>query len=485
MEFLEPHRTCWRIEAASRTAFLIDYQSYYQALVAILGEARRQIWLLGWSFDPRTRLMPDGEAIKDAPDRIGQVLIDLAAARPDLDIRVLIWRSDLAISVTQDFFPHRANSWFKGTGVNFRLDHTIPFGACHHQKVVVVDDRLAICGSGDICGDRWDTSAHADEDARRRTPDGGFHPPRHEVMMMAQGPIALALGDLARGRWRESGGEDVAPSGPSDAIWPAEIAADIDDARLAIARTEPKWKSRKGCAEILALTLAAIAGARRSIYIENQYFTAPIIAEALAARLAEPDGPEIVLVSTHKSASYFDRLTMDRTRTIFVHRLMLADVFGRLRIFAPFSPGGEAIIVHAKDMVVDDALAVISSANLNNRSQGFDTECELALEAKRDEERAAIGSLRDGLIGHWLGRTAAQFATVRQRRGGLIAAITELNRNDRLRPIEPRRLGPIGAFIADFHIGDPISVTDSWSPLRRRERLYREAREREAARKRA
>jgi phosphatidylserine/phosphatidylglycerophosphate/cardiolipin synthase-like enzyme len=164
---------------------------------------------------------------------------------------------------------------------------------------------------------------------------------------------------------------------------------------------------------------------------------------------------------------------------------MLADVFGRLRIFAPFSPGGEAIIVHAKDMVVDDALAVISSANLNNRSQGFDTECELALEAKRDEERAAIGSLRDGLIGHWLGRTAAQFATVRQRRGGLIAAITELNRNDRLRPIEPRRLGPIGAFIADFHIGDPISVTDSWSPLRRRERLYREAREREAARKRA
>ena len=484
MEFLEPHRTCWRIEAANRAAFLIDYQSYYQALVKILGEARRQIWLLGWSFDPRTRLMPDGERTKDAPDRIGQLLIDLAASRPGLDVRVLIWRSDLAVSMTQDFFPHRANGWFKDTGVDFRLDHTIPFGACHHQKVVVVDDRLAICGSGDICGDRWDTPAHADEDARRRTPDGGFHPPRHEVMMMAQGPIAAALGDLARERWSESGGGDIAPPGESDAAWPAEIAADIDDTRLAIARTEPKWKTRQGCAEILALTLAAIGGARRSIYLENQYFTAPIIAEALAARLAEPDGPEIVLVSTHKSASYFDRLTMDRTRTIFVRRLMLADVFGRLRIFAPFSPGGEAIIVHAKDMVVDDALAVISSANLNNRSQGFDTECELALEAERDEERAAIGALRDGLIGHWLGRTAAQFATVRERRGGLIPAITELDHNDRLRPIKPRRLGPIGAFIADFHIGDPISVTDSWSPLRRRERLYREAREREAARKR-
>ena len=298
MEFLEPNRTCWRIEPATRAAFLIDYQAYYQALTAILGEAREQVLLLGWSFDPRTRMMPDGERIKDAPDQIGRMLIDLAARRPGLDIRVLIWRSDLAISMTQDFFPHRANGWFKNSGVRFRLDDTTPFGACHHQKVVVIDDRLAICGSGDICGDRWDTPAHADEDARRRSPDGGFHPPRHEVMMMAEGPIAAALGDLSRQRWRESGGGEVEAPGPSDAAWPEGIQSDIDNARLAIARTEPKWKARQGCAEIAALTLAAIGGARRSIYIENQYFTAPIIAEALAARLAEPEGPEVVLVST-------------------------------------------------------------------------------------------------------------------------------------------------------------------------------------------
>ena len=174
---------------------------------------------------------------------------------------------------------------------------------------------------------------------------------------------------------------------------------------------------------------------------------------------------------------------MDRTRSIFVARLLLADVFGRLRVFAPFTFGGEAIIVHAKDMVIDDRLAVIGSANLNNRSQGFDTECELALEAGRAEERAAIETLGDGLAGHWMGRTAAQFKAVRERCGGLIAAITELNRNDRLRPILPKKLGPVGSFIADFHIGDPISVANSWSPLRRRERLYREAREREQARK--
>ena len=38
-----------------------------------------------------------------------------------------------------------------------------------------------------------------------------------------------------------------------------------------------------------------IAAARHSIYIENQYFTADKVGDALAARLSEPDGPEVVV----------------------------------------------------------------------------------------------------------------------------------------------------------------------------------------------
>ena len=45
------------------------------------------------------------------------------------------------------------------------------------------------------------------------------------------------------------------------------------------------------------------------------------MAEALAARLKEEDGPEIVLVSTQHSPSWFDRMTMDRTRILFLKRL--------------------------------------------------------------------------------------------------------------------------------------------------------------------
>ncbi|MHB8529568.1 MAG: phospholipase D-like domain-containing protein [Caulobacteraceae bacterium] len=482
MSFLEPGETCWRIEAAGRLAFLIDYQSYFSALEAALKVARRQILLIGWSFDPRTRLAPDGLVRSGAPDEIGRRLIEVCAQRPALDVRVLIWRSALAISATQGFFPHRAKDWFKGTGVAFALDDTVPFGACHHQKVVVIDDEVAFCSSGDLCGDRWDTPAHLDRDTRRLSPGGRLHAPRHELSIIAEGPIAAAMGDLARERWRLAGGEKVAPpSGPVADPWPRGLAADIDGAQVAIARTLPAWRGCAGVHEIARLTVAAIAGARRRLYMENQYFTSPLVAEALAARLTDPQGPEVVLITTHRSVSYFDRLTMDRTRAIFIWRLLAADVFGRLRIMAPFTGEGRPIIVHAKAMIVDDALVRIGSANLNNRSQGFDTECELALEAANEDQRRAIETLADRLLGHWLGRDAADVARARERRGGLIAALDELNHGQRLRRIEPAKLGPLGAFIAEFHLGDPVSVADSWAIRRRRDRLYRQVRELENA----
>jgi len=479
MALLRPGDTCWRVEDARRVTFLVDYQDYYTTLAAALGRATRQVLLIGWSFDPRTRLAPDGVRRAGSPDEIGCLLIDLSKQKPGLDIRVLVWRSAMAISATQEGFPHRAKAWFRNTVVDFRLDDTVPFGACHHQKVIVIDDTVAFLGSGDICGDRWDTTSHLDRDARRRNPAGGFHPPRHEVMILAEGPIARALGDLARTRWREATGETVAPSPAlekGESPWPEGLAADVSDTRLAIARTVPGWKGREEVREISALTTEAIATATQALYVENQYFTSPLVTEALAARLAEPKGPQVVLISTHRSPSYFDQLTMDRTRAVFIWRLRAADIFGRLRVLAPFTAEGAPIIVHAKTMVVDDILARVSSANLNNRSQGFDTECELDLEARGEGERTAITLLRDRLLGHWLGRPAADVASARARTGSLIGAIEDLNRRGRLRPIEPTRLGPLGEFIATFHLGDPISVADSWAPMRRRDRLFGQAR---------
>ncbi|HEX5377679.1 MAG TPA: phospholipase D-like domain-containing protein [Phenylobacterium sp.] len=477
MSVLVPGETCWRIAHAERAAFLIDTEAYFAAVLAALNRARRSILLLGWGFDPRTRLSPDGLEAADEPDEVGRILISLARARPELEIRLLIWKSALPISASQEFFPHRARRWFADTPVHFRLDDQVPLGACHHQKVLVVDDALAFCGGGDISVDRWDTPGHLDGDQRRIMPDQECHAPRHEVMMMVDGAAAAALGDLARERWRKATDETLAPPEPvASDPWPPHVPAHVTDVEIGVARTEPAWRGHLAVEEIRRLTHASILAARSTIYMETQYFTSPLVAEALATRLGEPDGPEVVLISTGHSPSWFDRFTMDRARSNMLWRLRAADIFGRFRAYYPTTPMGERIIVHSKTIVVDDALARVGSANLNNRSGGFDTECELAIEGDTPAVRVALNAFRDRSIGHFVGYTGDAVARAREEMGGLIPAIELLNREGRLRPILPQDMTPFGEFIAACHLGDPVNVSDSWRLGRRRERLYREAR---------
>ena len=475
---LSPGETCWRKTRSDRVAFLVDNQAYFAAVAAALLKARRSILLLGWGFDPRTRLFPDGYDGPDDPDEVGRVLVELACAKPELDVRLLIWKSALPIAAQQQWFPHKAREWFKNTPVQFRLDDQVPFGACHHQKVLVIDDRLAFCGGGDISVDRWDTPGHLDDDERRIMPDQEYHAPRHEVMVMVDGEAAKAFGDLARERWLRADGEVVAP--PEDAggdPWPDHVPPAMTQVDVGIARTEPGWKGRPLVSEIRKLTLECIAQARETIYLENQYFTSPVVTEALAARLGEPDGPQVVLISTGTSPSWFDQLTMDRARGAMIWRLRSADVFGRFRAYWPATSGGTTVIVHSKVSVIDDRIARIGSANLNNRSGGFDTECELAVECEDEEGRLAITAFRDRLVGHFMNCTGDSVAKARADHGGLVGAIDALNRErGKLQIIEPPKSSPLAEFITRNHLGDPQDTRDSWRPNRRRERLYEELR---------
>jgi phosphatidylserine/phosphatidylglycerophosphate/cardiolipin synthase-like enzyme len=339
----------WRRAQAGRAALLVDSAAYFAAVMETLLRARRSIILLGWGFDPRTRMKPDRAGGEHGPDEIGKLLIRLSEERPELDIRLLIWKSALPISASQHFFPHRAKAWFAGTRVKFILDAAVPYGACHHQKVLVVDDAVAFSGGGDISVDRWDSTAHLDNDPRRIMPGGLQHVPRHEVMMMVDGEAAAALAELARRRWRRATGEDLdpCPPEPDHDCWPPFVTPNMTDVRIGIARTEPRWRDEPGTREIETLHLQSIARAERSIYLENQYFTAPLVIEALKARLCEADGPEVVLVSTEHAPSWFDQATMDHTRWTMVENLKAHDPHGRFAAYCPQTSRGHFIIVHS------------------------------------------------------------------------------------------------------------------------------------------
>src|SRR5204862_2363303 len=142
-------------------------------------------------------------------------------------------------------------------------------------------------------------TAHHDTDNRRRLVNHPCHSPRHEVMIMVDGGAARALGELSRDRWKIATHETLSPPPASgEDPWPEHVKPDLEDVEVGIARTLPAWKGERIVEVIRALTFASIAQARGRIYIENQYMTSPLYAEALAARLAAPNGPEAALMST-------------------------------------------------------------------------------------------------------------------------------------------------------------------------------------------
>lgn len=463
---LTPGRNCWRVETAPRFAALMENAAYFEALRSALAKAKRSIVILGWQFDPRTRLDPE-TSHEDHQAKIGHQLRMLVKANPDLDVRLLIWKSPLLIAASQGFYPHKARVWFRKRLVEFRLDPPPVFGACHHQKVVIIDDAVAFCGGGDIATDRWDTEEHLDDDPRRCQPSGLIPPPRHEVMAVMDGAAARALGDLARERWFRATGERTPPDPTVGDPWPDGLEPDLRDTPVAIIRTEPTTQGRSEIRENETLHLDAIRRAKSLIYFENQYFTAPVIAAALAERLSEAEGPEVVLVSTGTSPSWFDRMTMDTARSEVLFRLEQADVHNRFFAFTPHTREGERIIVHAKVAIYDDSMLRIGSTNLNNRSFGFDTECDVAAEPTDAAGRDAIRRFRQRTIGHWIGVGGEAFGAVEAVTGSVGEAVLKFD-TGRMHVLGAKPPSRVERLIAELQLGDPTSTRDAFRPWKRR-----------------
>ena len=436
-------RNCWRIEQASRAGFLVDADAYFKAFVEAARHARRSILITGWDFHSRTRLLcADGG---ECELELGRFLNDLVRRHRELQVHILIWDYPMIFGLDREWAPLYGLSWKPHRRICFRYDNTHPIGGSHHQKVVVIDDAVAFSGGIDLTSRRWDTCEHAPQNQHRMMA-GTPYPPFHDMMMAVEGPAALALGDLVRERWRKATHETLDPpwkkkrmfrrSGPhpTGTAWPPSIDKPLRDVEVGISRTEPA-NGTAGVREVEALYLDMIAAARNSIYIENQYFTADKVGAALAARLAEPDGPEVVVVLRELSHGWLEELTMQTLRTKLIERLRAADAHGRLRVYYPFIDGlktGTCIDVHSKMMVVDDEIVRIGSANLANRSMGLDTECDLTIEARgRDDVRTAIRDLRAQLLAEHLGFEPARVRETIDRAGSLRGAIDLLQGNER------------------------------------------------------
>jgi phosphatidylserine/phosphatidylglycerophosphate/cardiolipin synthase-like enzyme/uncharacterized membrane protein YdjX (TVP38/TMEM64 family) len=452
---LVPGRNCWRLEPAARLAFLIDGEECFAAMRAAMTAAERSILLLGWDVDSRMELVRDDPA-DGLPAALADFLHALLERRAKLEVRILDWDYAMLYALEREWLPattfgagHHPRLWFQ-------LDASHPFGASHHQKVLVIDDAVAFVGGLDLTRSRWDSRRHLPGDPRRRDADGTCYPPFHDVHALVDGAAARALGELARERWRAATGVAPAAVAPGFDPWPPGLSADACDLEVGIARTVPAADGHAGVGEIRTLLHDAIGSARRHIFAESQYFTAETVADALIARLAEADGPEFVSVTAREHCGWLEESTMGVLRARLHGRLREADRHGRHAAYFPRIAGahGDCLNVHSKVLVIDDELLTIGSANLSNRSLGTDSECNLVIAADGDARvGAAIAGLRNRLLAEHLDTDDARVAAAIAAQGSLVGAIESLRG-------EGRSLVPV-----DFHPDPDVDAAVSGNAL--------------------
>ena len=464
-------KNCWKVAKAERFAVIVDAADYFKAARAAMLLAERRIMLIGWDFDARIRLR--GEPLEPGePETVGAFIRWLADRRPSLEIYLLRWDIGALKTLVRGTNIFTAVKWARHTRIHPRLDRIHPPGASHHQKIVAIDDCFAFCGGIDMTDDRWDTREHLDDQPERLDPGGKAYGPWHDATSAIDGPAAAALGELARARWRCSGGAKLEPiEGRSD-CWPPGLEAQFENVDVAISRSIPAMPDQQPVTEIEQLYLDLIASAKRTIYAESQYFASRRIAEAFGKRLAEPDGPEIVLINPTTADGWLEPIAMDTARARLVTALRSLDPHKRLRLYHAFTAGGAPIYVHAKIMVIDDVVLRIGSSNMNNRSLRLDTECDVTIDRSRhDAPRLGdnILAVRDGLIAEHLGLDPEIVTARIAREGSVIAAIEQLRGPGRsLRPYQIPDLNEVEKWLADNEVLDPEGPGEMFeSPTKR------------------
>ncbi|HLX19204.1 MAG TPA: phospholipase D family protein [Gaiellaceae bacterium] len=334
--------------------------------------ARSHVHVAGWFFTPGLLLGADGPTV-------GELLAETAERVP---VRVLAW----AGAPLPLFHPDRAevramrDAIVRSTKIEMALDPRERPMHCHHEKLVVVDGRVAYVGGIDLttyAGDRLDDGRHASR--------GGIG--WHDAAMRLEGPVVADVAEHFRLRWRAVAGE----------VSPVEVPDAAGGRTVQVVRTVPENVYpglARGEFTILESYLRALRSAERLVYLESQFLWSTEVVSVLAEKLRNPPSDDFrVVVVLPAKPNNGSEDTRGQVGVLVDADEESGDDTSRFLACTLYQPGrgGVRIYVHAKIGIVDDRWLTIGSANLNEHSLFNDTEVNVVLD---DPEIARAARLR-------------------------------------------------------------------------------------------
>jgi phosphatidylserine/phosphatidylglycerophosphate/cardiolipin synthase-like enzyme len=334
---------------------LVDGAAMLPAVADALQGAESHVHLAGWFFSPELDLTRGED-----PLILRNLLADLAQR---VDVRVLGW-SGAPLPL---FRPSKGDvnrmvdRLTRSTAIQCVADSCVRLMHCHHEKVIVIDDRVAFVGGIDLTvdgGDPFDTPLHR---ARGRV---GWH----DASVRIEGPAVAAVAEHFRMRWHGPTGVVLPPVQPT----PARGATELQ-----VVRTIPEHVYAvldNGDFSILESYCRALRSAEKLVYLENQFLWSPEIVRILVDKLHDPPADDFRVVAL-LPARPNDGADVSRGQ---VAALIEADDgngrFLACTIYARHGDVRDLIYVHAKIGIVDDRWFTIGSANLNEHSLFNDSE---------------------------------------------------------------------------------------------------------------
>jgi phosphatidylserine/phosphatidylglycerophosphate/cardiolipin synthase-like enzyme len=351
-----PHR------AGNSIDVLIDGEEAFPAIADAIRNATSHVHYAGWYMTPDFDLMRNEQRLEL------RALLEETAER--VPVRVLMWAGaplPWRYPTTRMDVRAQAAALCRSSRVHWSADPKERPLHCHHEKIIVVDDRIAFVGGIEptICGgDRFDGNHH------RMRGERGWH----DVGTRLRGPIVADVAQHFRLRWQEVSRERIPSPEQPDAV---------GDLEAQIIRTVPEkiYESLpNGDFGIMEAYMRGLRSARHLIYLENQFLWSHHIVQVLADKLRHPPSDDfrmILLLPSRPTTGMDDTLGQ-------LGILVDADVDERLLACTLWSHSGsrsEQIYVHAKVGIVDDDWLTIGSANLNNHSLFNDSEVNVVTRA--------------------------------------------------------------------------------------------------------
>lgn len=298
--------------------------------------------------------------------------------------------------------------------------------ASWHQKFWTIDQKVAFIGGMNAKTTDWDTLEHRVFDALRmefdatrsereevmrkeEEPDFG---PRKDYMVRIDGPSAIDAVEVFHERW-----EDLIAAGVTHAEnadpFPLLRAPNPypNGLQAQVLATMPAPYSEYS---ILESMLRAISQAERFIYIEDQYFRAPILYDAIVNRMNAVPNLVLIVVTNPVSewtdpgcwqtALAYDRFVRQFPNRFRIYKLQAHDVVRTNCTFCFDETEAHFVRMdlHSKLVIIDDVYLQTGSCNSNNRGLLYEGELAVAT-----HDPAFVSAARQRIVNHLLGTPGA------------------------------------------------------------------------------